>query len=232
MKLKRDFSLKINWIFDQLIPPILRDCRWFMYIPIKMAFRHRANLFLDFKSRAHNLTPEEYEKAYKDTSDVSFERETDLNHKSIELILSHLAGQKVLEVGCGAGYLSRLIADKNYDVTAVDIIVPETSGTSNLKYQKANIEALPFGENEFDTVVCTHTLEHVLNFNQAVSELRRVGKKLLIIVPKQRPYKYTFDLHINFFPYKFSFVYAMGKKDDEVICINADGDIFYVENKN
>lgn len=40
--------------------------------------------------------------------------------------------------------------------------------------------------------------------NTALAELRRVAKRrLIIVVPKQRNYKYTFELHINFFPYLF-----------------------------
>jgi ubiquinone/menaquinone biosynthesis C-methylase UbiE len=87
---------------------------------------------------------------------------------------------------------------------------------------------LPFGDASFDTVICTHTLEHVRNIHQAVSELRRVtGRRLIIVVPKQRPYRYTFDLHLHFFPYKSNFLTLMGNQAS--VCQEIGGDIFYVE---
>jgi len=231
MKLPRDLALKINWVLDQLIPPILRDSKWFMYLPLKMAFKHRVNVYLTFKERASNMGLEEYLQCYRETAEVAFERETDLNKKSIELIIQHVKGKKILEVGCGKGLLSEMLAVKSYDVTGVDIIVPERAKYPNLKFQVANAEQLPFADDSFDTVICTHTLEHILNFQKAVSELRRMAKRVIIVVPKQRAYKYSFDLHVNFFPYRFMLLYAMGKKDEEVICINAKGDLFYVEDK-
>lgn len=53
----------------------------------------------------------------------------------------------------------------------------------------------------FDTVVCTHTLEHIPQLHESVQELRRVGaRRLIIIVPCQRYYRYTIDYHLHFFP--------------------------------
>jgi hypothetical protein len=42
---------------------------------------------------------------------------------------------------------------------------------------------------------------HVQDAHAALEELRCVAKRRLIVVlPKQRPYRYTFDLHLRFFP--------------------------------
>ena len=229
MKLNRDLALKIHWFFDQLVPPLLRDQKWFMYLPIKLAFRHKAKYYFDFKQKAHNLNEQEYNNIYAEVSEVMFERPTDLNSKSIELILNHIKGKNILEVGCGKGFLSNLLAS-NYNITAVDIRIPEElKNNANIKYQEANIEKLPYSDSEFETVICTHTLEHVLHLQVAISELRRVGKNLIIVVPRQRPYKYTFDLHINFFPYRFTFLNIIKPGQRKYECLDADGDIFYSE---
>lgn len=230
MKLSRDVALKIHWIFDQLVPPVLRDSRWFMHIFLKMAFRHCAPVYLDFKEKAYRMTEEEFTEAYRKTSEVAFERETDLNLASIAKIFQHLKGTHILEVGCGGGYLSRRMSE-THQVTAVDIVIQPGLRESlpNVIFQEANVEALPFPDHSFDTLVCTHTLEHVRDFHTAVKELRRVAKRLIIVVPRQRPYSYTFDLHLNFFPYHHSFRLAMGKPFDAVLCEDAGGDIFYVE---
>ena len=231
MKLSRDISLKIHWVFDQLIPPVLRDCRWFMGFFIKMAFRHRAPIYMDFKDKAHTMTCEEFTEAYRLTSEVAFERETDLNEASLKKIFQHIDGTNILEVGCGAGFLCRKLSEK-YTVSASDIVIQPNLRETNpsISFYEADIEALPFEDNQFDTVVCTHTLEHVRFLQIAISELRRVTKKrLIIVVPRQRPYKYTFDLHLNFFPYLNSFLLVMGNKGKNILCEDAGGDIFYVE---
>jgi len=232
MKLNRDIALKIHYVFDQLIPPIFRDSKFFMSIFIKMAFRHRAPVYLDFKEKAYEMSEEEFREAYRLTSDVAFERPTDLNRVSIEKIIKNIKGNKILEVGCGGGYLANLLS-KDFSVTAVDILLQEgiREKIKNVNFQEINIERLPFADNDFDTVISTHTLEHVRNLNKAVSELRRVAKTMIIVVPRQRSYLYTFDLHLNFFPYLHSFQSAIGKNGSNFICEDADGDIFYLENK-
>ncbi len=136
----------------------------------------------------------------------------------------------MLEVGCGHGYLAQKLSGK-YHVTAADIVIQPHLRAANptVEFHEANIEALPFPDHAFDTVICTHTLEHVRNLHLAVAELRRVAKKLIIVVPRQRPYIYTFDLHLNFFPYMHSLQSMLGRPEGEILCEDADGDIFYVE---
>ena len=229
MKLSRDTALKIHWIFDQLVPPILRDCKWFMWLPIKILYRHQAHLYFKFRSNAHNISVAEYDEYYRRIAEVRIDRVTDLNTRSVELILAHVKGPKVLEVGCGQGYMAHLLQKAGHDMMAVDMagtLVPEYG---SVPFQRAHVEALPFQDKQFDTVVCTHVLEHVLDFQKAVAELRRVARHLVIVVPRQREYTYTFDLHLNFFPYNFSFMQAMHKTDAQALCLDADGDIFYVE---
>ena len=76
----------------------------------------------------------------------------------------------------------------------------------------------------------THTLEHVRNIHVAIRELRRIARKRIIVVPRQRPYKYTFDLHLNFFPYTYSLQSIIGKPKGASTVKDVDGDIFYMEN--
>lgn len=67
-------------------------------------------------------------------------------------------------------------------------------------YYQGNIENLPFEDNSFDVVMATHTLEHVIDFEKAVKELKRITKQTLcVVVPCQRAYYYTLDEHVRFF---------------------------------
>jgi len=158
--------------------------------------------FMNFKQVFYKLSASEFEQYYKDYDSLP-KRETDLTPKIITFIISQLGSDKhlkILDVGCGTGYLLNQIRNQGYDnLMGIDLV--EKSNYPDIPQQTANIENLPFEDSTFDTVICCHTLEHVINIRKAISELKRVSaKKIIIVVPRQRFYKYTFDLHIHFFP--------------------------------
>lgn len=232
MKVSREFSITVQYVLDQWVPPILRDSRWFMLPAMKLLFKEKARDFMDFKDQAFEMSEEEFSDVYRRVADVNeLQGETDLNKKCSEEILGLLAGKTVLEVGAGRGYLSNLMSE-THEVTACDIVVPEKIKQKfpKITFVEANIEELPFEDASFDTVVCTHTLEHVQRLSQAIAELRRVTReRLIIVVPKQRPYKYGFSLHINFFPYGWSIIGQFGYRKGVVI--RDLGDWLYVEDR-
>ena len=50
---------------DELVPPILRDSRWFMWPFFVMAYgTFSVRSFMDFKSKAYSMTDEEYKNFY------------------------------------------------------------------------------------------------------------------------------------------------------------------------
>jgi ubiquinone/menaquinone biosynthesis C-methylase UbiE len=202
-----------------------------MYLPFRLAFKQHADLYLDFKDKAFKISEEEFRETYRRISDVAFERETDLNEASVRRILEEVHGPRVLEVGCGRGYLASRLAKQGLDITVADIVIqePVKQITPMIQYIESSIEVLPVGDYAFDTVICTHTLEHVRDLSGAVAELRRVARRMILIVPRQRPYRYTFDLHLNFFPYPHSLLFALGKTPAEVTCEDVGGDLFYLE---
>lgn len=182
---------------------------------------------LNFKDVAHELSEEELVNIYKQISGP--DRVTDLNDACLNEILQNIKGESVLEAGCGKGFLAKKLSEK-FNVTAVDFVLDAklVSNNPQIDFAAANLEKLPYGDGQFDTVVCTHTLEHVPDIQKAVAELRRVAReRLIVVVPKQRPYKYTFDLHFHFFPYKHSLLMAMGKTNN--VCKEIGGDWFYIE---
>ena len=73
-------------------------------------------------------------------------------------------------------------------------------------------ERLPFRDKSFDVVTCFHTLEHTRDLPRAIAELRRVARRqLIVIVPRQRRFHYTLDLHLQFFETPEALAAAMGK---------------------
>lgn len=231
MKLTRNITTKIQFIFDQIIPPFLRDSKIFMYLPFKIIFGNKAQIFFDFKNKALFMNKEDFNNLYSSIDKIIIDRETDLSEDCIKEILKNIKGEAVLEAGCGKALLSGKINELNYNITASDIYINKKTKLKypKIKFKNGSIENLPFKNSAFDTVICTHTLEHVQNLMQSITELRRVcRKRLIIVVPKQRPYKYTFDLHLHFFPYINSFLQAIGAKEKNICKIVGD-DIFYIE---
>lgn len=231
MILSRDSSLIINRVLDQLLPPVLRDSWWFMRVPMRLVLGRHARTFSTFKDRAFSMSPVEFGQVYAAVEEVSsLQGETDLNARCEEAILAGVPpGATVLEVGCGRGHLARRLAVAA-DVTACDISVSAAvaRSTGNERYVEATAEALPFVDRAFDVVVCTHTLEHVQNLPRALAELRRLARqKVIVVVPRQRPYKHTFSLHIHFFPYEWTLQSVFGARPGSLI--RSLGDWYYEE---
>lgn len=198
----------VHFVLDELVPPILRDRKWFVWLPFKILFGAKSEVFANFKRNGLEMSEEDFSSVYGEIATYGVQRETDLNQGCIKEIERNIAGETVLEVGCGRGYLAGILAERS-EVTACDIQVPEkmVKRYPKVKFQEGNVQALPYDNKSFDTVVCAHTIEHVQDIAQSIKELRRVTRKrLIIIVPKQRPYRYTFDLHLHFFPYAHMFL--------------------------
>ncbi|WP_154222858.1 class I SAM-dependent methyltransferase [Marinicella rhabdoformis] len=233
MNFSRNLTNAIRFILDECIPPILRDKKWFMWLPFRVIFGKQSKAFFNFKNNFNNLDDDEISKIYKETSSVHFSRLTDLNSKCIKKIMDNICGEKVLDAGCGRGFLTNLLKE-NHQVTGVDFVKSEhfEINSPNVEFISSSVTKLPFSDNSFDTVICSHTLEHVKDIHTALSELRRVCKSnLIIVVPKQRPYKYTFDLHVHFFPYVYEFkkLVSFNKKFKNDYTEVLDGDIYHQE---
>jgi ubiquinone/menaquinone biosynthesis C-methylase UbiE len=115
----------------------------------------------------------------------------------------------ILDAACGRGYLLTKIMERYPDMKCIgcDYTVSE----QKFEMVAGSILSLPFEDNTFDTVICTHALEHIKDHHRALRELLRVTKgRLIITVPRQREYKYTIDLHVHFFPYLYSFKQFVG----------------------
>ena len=234
MNLSRDVTLWIHFFFDQCLPPLLRDSKWFMWLPFKLLFGKKAEIFFQFKAKAPYLSQTEFRQIYQDAASVFIQRETDLNQACISAIEQSILGNAILDIACGRGFLAKLLAQKHH-VTAADIVIAPSLITEypHIQFQETNLENLPFENQQFDTVICAHTLEHVQNITLAIQELRRVTKqRLIIVVPKQRPYQYTFDLHLHFFPYAVNLLTLLGKTEHHSSCQEMGGDWFYMEDKS
>ncbi|MBU0790057.1 MAG: bifunctional 2-polyprenyl-6-hydroxyphenol methylase/3-demethylubiquinol 3-O-methyltransferase UbiG [Polycyclovorans sp.] len=88
----------------------------------------------------------------------------------IDKVCGGLAGQKVIDVGCGGGLLSEALARRGAEVTGIDLaeasiaVAREHAGASGLAidYQCVATEAMAQrAPKSFDVVCCLEMLEHV-----------------------------------------------------------------------
>jgi 2-polyprenyl-3-methyl-5-hydroxy-6-metoxy-1,4-benzoquinol methylase len=95
-----------------------------------------------------------------------------------ELVRGELPCEAFLDAGCGDGrYLAALAAELPVRRAGADIserILETAAQRVAAEYRQATLEALPFGDGEFDLVLCTQVIEHVLDADAAVAELARV----------------------------------------------------------
>lgn len=228
--MNRETTNRIRFVLEDIVPAFLRDSRLFKGLAGLVWGRHISDL-ARFRERAAFLSEDEYEDLYRKHPRVH--EGTDNSVACINRIAQDALGSSIADVGCGTGYLLNKIKTARSDIaafTGVDFVIDDADALPGIDYVAAKIEDMPFEDNAFDTVICTHVIEHVLEYRQAIAELRRIARKrLIIIVPREREYRYTFNPHFNFFPYTHSFLRAMVPVPDDHVCEDIARDIYYCE---
>ncbi|MEM1192176.1 MAG: class I SAM-dependent methyltransferase [Pseudomonadota bacterium] len=228
--MNRELTNKIRFIIEDLCPAFLRDSAVFRLLAKTVWGPHIDDL-ARFRERAAFLTEEEYEALYRHHPRVH--DDTDNSAACIRRIAKDIVGTSVCDIGCGTGHLLKEILKTHPDlqsVTGVDLVIDGVEPDPRIRFESAKVEALPFEDNAFDTVICTHVIEHILDYRAAIAELRRItAKRLIIIVPREREYRYTFNPHFNFFPYTHSFLRAMHPVPSTHKCEDIQRDIYYCE---
>lgn len=94
-------------------------------------------------------------------------------------------GERVLDLGCGNGWATRLIAQANAGVQAIGIDASPKmieraealhSNTIRARYEVCSFEALDFKDNHFDRVFSMEALYYASDLSQAIRECFRVLK--------------------------------------------------------
>ena len=136
---------------------------------------------------------------------------------------------KFLDLGCGEGrhcfgaYMLENIDVFGFDMSLSDVSKAkinfgqfnEIKSSKSCNFGVADAKKLPFKDNTFDYIVCSEVLEHIIDYQSALSEINRILKpqgKLAVSVPKFFPewicwklsldYRNTPGGHVRIFKFK------------------------------
>jgi SAM-dependent methyltransferase len=134
-------------------------------------------------------------------------------------IIGELKNKTVLDIGCGTGWLTKIIADKAKKVLGIDISkgmiqrARKESVCKNVNYSVMNAENIDSLNEKFDIIVSSLTLHAISPINNLINVLTKAKNllrddgKLIILVPhpcfahlNSRPYNtYKFREDFNYF---------------------------------
>jgi len=231
--MRRESVNFIRYVLEEWIPPVVRDSA-----PMRWLFRRYWGGFVDdlekFRANIHHVTPGQYADIYRRMPRI--QQGTDNSEACIARLAALMLPGTVCDVGCGTGYLlgelARRAGTPAHEFTGVDFQLEPGIQTRlpQVRFREADVETLPFADREFGTVICTHVLEHVLDIQKTIAELRRVtARRLLVIVPLEREYRFTFNPHVHFFPYPHSFLRHIVPVPATARCEVIGRDLLYIE---
>lgn len=97
--------------------------------------------------------------------------------------LKNIDYHKLLDVGCGTGYLINLLQYKDntlfygLDLSEEMLKMAKSKNIRNAEFILGSADKLPFDDNSFDVVTCIQSFHHYPYPNEAMKEVHRILKK-------------------------------------------------------
>lgn len=117
-------------------------------------------------------------------------------------ILCHSANRRYLDVGCGNGFITELVAARFDQVVGIDVeekrledFRTHASGKSNFNVLWMSAAQIAFANECFSFVTSFEVLEHVIDLDASVQEIVRVCKRGGIIVVSVPQVWFPFENH-------------------------------------
>ncbi|MCL4379740.1 class I SAM-dependent methyltransferase [Candidatus Marsarchaeota archaeon] len=96
-------------------------------------------------------------------------------------VLPDVNGKRVIDLGCGTGIISSLLAKKGAEVTGIDISKNMTeiakTKVKNARFLVEDIEDMNLPSEYFDIGVCVLAMDYIRDIGRSLREINRVLKK-------------------------------------------------------
>jgi ubiquinone/menaquinone biosynthesis C-methylase UbiE len=134
---------------------------------------------------SHQKVVETFDRWASEGRDAELEREHGDVARQVIARMGLRAGERILDLGCGNGWATRLLAQANAGVQAIGIDASAKmieraealhSLTIRARYEQATFEALPFKDAHFDRVFSMEALYYAADLERALTECFRVTK--------------------------------------------------------
>ena len=120
-----------------------------------------------------------------------------LNYKEITKLVKN--GSKIIDLGCGDGYLFKKLTDEK-NVTGVGIEIDQNAAIKTMERGLPVIQAdldkglSEFGDKTFDYAILNRTLQSTERPDFVLSEMLRVAKKVIVSFPNFAYWRVRFYL--------------------------------------
>ena len=119
---------------------------------------------------------------YDDTNTILYSKYGKISCENIYNYLKDKEYRKLLDIGCGTGYLINMLAE-NYDAefTGLDLS-PEmikqanSKNIKNAQFVEGRSDEMLFEDNTFNIITCSQSFHHYPDTDKAMQEARRVLK--------------------------------------------------------
>lgn len=92
------------------------------------------------------------------------------------------AGKRVLDIGCSSGEYVFYLRKLGYEAYGLDVMPHEKWDQAGGEwFSLGDVAVLPYKDKAFDTIVAFEVLEHLEEVHTALSEMKRVARKNIII---------------------------------------------------
>ncbi len=114
-----------------------------------------------------------WQKGFTDGADPEYEEQI------LPLAVDLLTGfDRILDIGCGEGQITRLLAEQKSQALGIDITWAQISAASTRsngeEYVRSSAGALPFPNQVFDAAIACLVFEHIVEMEDAIREVARV----------------------------------------------------------